>query len=80
MVYKRTFMAGIDERRLAGYLDDDLVPDSISRQLLGNVSRMTFWRWQQGSVAGFPQAVLIGKRNYRKAGQLRQFLRTLSRS
>ena len=69
---KRIFLTGCVRERLSGYLDDDLVPDSVSRRLLGNVSRMTFWRWQKS--AGFPPAVLISNRNYRKAGQLRQFL------
>ena len=79
MAYRRKFLAMCDSSRLAAYRDDDLVPDSVSRVLLGGVSRMSFWRWQNGSIDGFPPPIVINKKNYRKAGDLRQFLQRLQR-
>lgn len=60
--------------KLAGYADDDLVPDTVTRQIFGGRTRMTLWRWQRDDGLGFPFPQKIKKRNYRKAGELKRFL------
>ena len=79
MSYNKPSFSKTSSSRLDAYLDDDLVPDSVSRLIFGGVSRMTYWRWQRGDVhvPDFPPAIKINNRNYRKAGQLRKFIKAL---
>ena len=52
---------------------DELVVDKQARHECGNVSRMTFYRWQKDPELQFPPAILIRKRKYRSRSQLEQF-------
>ncbi|HZN30466.1 MAG TPA: hypothetical protein VFB88_14000 [Xanthobacteraceae bacterium] len=47
---------------------DQLVPDPQARAELGNVTAMTFWRWDRDPAMaelGWSPPVKIGRRNYR---------------
>ena len=59
--------------RLADYADNDLVADSICRLALGNVSPMTWWRWQHDPSLNFPEGYDIRRRKFRRAGDVRRF-------
>jgi hypothetical protein len=52
---------------------EQLVPDSRARQELGDVSEMTFWRWDNKKVSppeGWEPPVRIGPRKFRRRGAL----------
>jgi hypothetical protein len=50
---------------------DQLVPDKLVREELGNVTPMTLWRWSRAT--DFPPLVKIGARNFRSRRQLEAF-------
>jgi len=56
---------------------DELVVDKQARRECGNVSRMTFYRWERDPELQFPPAVKINKRNYRWRSQLEEFKQKL---
>jgi hypothetical protein len=52
---------------------DQLVPDPQARVELGNVTAMTFWRWDRDPAMaelGWSPPVKIGRRNYRSRRML----------
>jgi len=59
--------------RLAGYLDNDLVPDPVCKAAFGNPSDMTWWRWEHDPQLNFPKAVSLRRRKFRRAGDVRRF-------
>jgi hypothetical protein len=59
---------------------DRLVPDSIARAELGDVSKMTWWRWNRDphlAELNFPVAVALNGRTYRSRAQLEAFKQRL---
>jgi hypothetical protein len=52
---------------------DVLVVDKQARKECGNVSRMTFHRWENDPELGLPPAIHINKRKYRWRSQLEKF-------
>jgi hypothetical protein len=59
---------------------DSLVPDAIAKAELGNVSAMTWWRWQRDAhlaALNFPIAVNLNGRTYRSRLQLEAFKQRL---
>jgi hypothetical protein len=59
--------------RLAGYADNDLVPDTVCKKALGGVSDMTWWRWERDERLDFPEAHYLRGRKFRRAGDVRHF-------
>lgn len=59
--------------RLAEFLDDDLVPDSVCKAACGGVTDMTWWRWERDPKLGMPVARVIRRRKYRRAVEIRAF-------
>ena len=62
------------EDRLDGFADNDLVPDSVTRQIFG-VTYMTLYRWERKPELNFPAASVVERRKYRRVGELRKFRR-----
>ena len=61
---------------------DRLVPDAIARAELGDVSKMTWWRWQRDPrmvALGFPVAITLCDRTYRSRAELEAFKACLMR-
>ena len=55
---------------------DSLVPDATARAELGDVSKMTWWRWQRDArmvALGFPVAITLCDRTYRSRAELEAF-------
>ncbi len=52
---------------------DQLVPDSQAAMELGNVSAVTMWRRTKDPKLGFPPAIKINGRNYRRRSDLEAF-------
>ncbi len=52
---------------------DDLVPDPRVAQELGGVRLITLWRWSKNPKVGFPPAIKINGRNYRRRSDLEAF-------
>ena len=61
---------------------DSLVPDATARAELGDVSKMTWWRWQRDArmvALGFPVAITLCDRTYRSRAELEAFKACLMR-
>jgi hypothetical protein len=69
---KRKILADSHGDRLAAYRDNDLVPDSVVKELF-SITRMTIYRWERDPRMSFPAAHKFCRMNYRKAGELRRF-------
>jgi len=54
-------------------LDDDPVPDTLCKAVLGAVCDMTWWRWERDPRWEFPPVSYIRGRKYRRAGDVRAF-------
>jgi len=54
--------------------DDTLLPDRRVRERYG-VSEMTIWRWDNNPALGFPDAIRINGRKYRRLRQLQAWER-----
>jgi hypothetical protein len=52
---------------------DQLVPDRQARREVGDVTAMTFHRWDLKPELGFPPKIKINGRNYRSRQQLEAF-------
>lgn len=65
--------------RVVGARDDnkqfheELVTDKQVAQELGGVRPITIWRWTKDSNLGFPPAVKINNRNYRRRSDIEAF-------
>jgi hypothetical protein len=59
--------------RLADYLDNDPVPDSVCRAALGGVTDVTFYNWEKDSRWEFPRRICVRGHKYRRAGDVRAF-------
>ena len=58
--------------------NDKLLPDpQVARRY--SVTPMTVWRWSHDPRLGFPAAIKIRSRNYRRLGDLRRWERTRTR-
>lgn len=40
------------------------IPASTVRQICGDISRMTLWRWLENDALDFPRPIYIGNRRY----------------
>ncbi len=57
--------------------DNNLIPARIVRQMLGNVSDMTIWRWLHDDNykdLNFPKPITIATRRYWKRGSIESFI------
>jgi hypothetical protein len=72
MARKKIIPVGDIEASLASYLGECLVPDLVTRHLF-RVTDMTLYRWERKPELGFPQAIKIEGRKYRKAAEIRAF-------
>jgi hypothetical protein len=52
---------------------EELVPDRQVAKELGCVTLVTIWRWTRRPELGFPRAVKINRRNYRRRSDLEAF-------
>jgi hypothetical protein len=59
---------------------DDLVPDPRVAQEMGGVRLITLWRWTNHPTLGFPPAIKINGRNYRKRSELEAFKQRMASS
>jgi hypothetical protein len=62
---------------------DSLVPESQARRELGDVSAMTFWRWDhfpERAPPGWELPAKIGQRNYRSRRMLEAVKENLARA
>jgi hypothetical protein len=61
---------------------DVLVPDAAAAAELGNVSRMSIFRWDRDpamAALGFPPRIMLNGRGYRSRQQLEKFKQNLMR-
>jgi hypothetical protein len=62
---------------------DELVPERQARRELGNVSVMTFWRWDtrpETAPPGWERAIKVGSRNTRSRRMLETVKANLARA
>lgn len=45
-------------------MPDKLIPAGAVRDLCGNISDMSLWRWLHDDVLNFPKPIYIAKRRY----------------
>jgi hypothetical protein len=57
---------------------DELIPEAKVRERYG-VSAMTLWRWDRTPNLGFPPAIVIRRRKYRRASELERWEQKLPR-
>lgn len=72
MARKKIIPVGDINASLAPFLGDVLVPDLVTRKLFG-VTDMTLYRWERKPELGFPRAIKIEGRKYRKAAEIQAF-------
>lgn len=65
-------MKSLNMKKFDGLPDEALISDSQARLLVGTTS-MSSWRWTKAGK--FPPMVDINGRNFRRAGELRKFLK-----
>jgi hypothetical protein len=59
---------------------DSLVADSVARRELGDITKMTLWRWDHDpdmAALGWPCRIQVGNRNFRSRRALERFKRIL---
>lgn len=57
---------------------DELVADSQVAKELGNVSKVSLWRWTLDEKLDFPPPIKINGRNYRRRSDLEAFKQRLA--
>jgi hypothetical protein len=55
--------------------DDHFLSSSQIRQMFGNISAMSLWRWLHDPALDFPKPIVIQKRQYWRRGAILDFIR-----
>ena len=60
-------------RKPAGSDDDILLTSAQVRERIGGVTTMTLWRWMHSDDVQFPRQIKLGRRNFWRLGDLREW-------
>ena len=58
--------------------DDQLIPATLFRKTMGNITPMTEWRWQRDPRLKFPDPIFIRGRRYYTVAAIREFQRHMT--